>query len=353
MDYTLLSNIICRVVCGESHGTAFFINCKIAITAFHVLEDLSQIKLYFDGKEEAYNAKYIKPQDYNYEEIDIALLEIEKELNTSDFLEFVNRDINPKEEWTSRAYPIVKGNEGNNFLGSEHIIQQQLVALKNNKYDIELEHDQKLSSYKGVSGSPLIINGRIAGVINSELTERGESKELCAISTKYFCKLLKSYDINIVIDSCALSNKLDNSGASLWEKTIPSDKRNLSDKIKSVCTEISNRRINKYNRDVTYGKIELELFSERIISALKFRIFEACQNELINFVERSVSLPMTSKDVDNLIEIFTSKAELIIKDKSKDYSYSDISNRDLLRKIVLDLIDECYLSFDEEGIYEE
>ena len=71
----------------------------------------------------------------------------------------------------------------------------------------------------------------------------------------------------------------------------------------------------------------------------------------MNLVECDSVINLSGKDIEEIIEKYTDKAEYIIKERSKDYYYSGISNRDTLRKIVLDLIDECYLAFDEEGIY--
>ena len=352
MDYTKLSKVICRVTCGDSCGSAFLVNCNFALTAFHVLDDLNNILLHFDGVNEPYKAQYASEFD-QYETIDIAVLRINEKIECDCFFDFANRKINPGEKWESRAYPAVKGTTGNNFFGNDHVVQQQLSDLKNNKYDVELEHDKKLSSYKGVSGSPLIIDEKICGIINSELLEKNESKELCAISCKYFIDLLMYLNAIISKEYIPDMDKSDIAGIHLWKKTTPSDKRNLSGKIYDVCSAISERRVKKYNRDVASGKIESELFSDRVISALKFRIFEVCQDELIRFVDTRVDSALSPDEIDNLIDVFTTKAELIVKDRSTDYSYNGISNRDLLRKIVLDLIDECYLAFDEYGIYEE
>lgn len=352
MNYTELSKIICRVISGESCGSAFLVNREFALTAFHVLDDPCNILLFFDGVNEPYKVEYASEFD-KYKSMDIGVLKINKKIECDCFFEFADRKINPGEKWVSRAYPAIKGTSGNNFLGDDHIVQQQLSNLKNNKYDIELEHDKKLSSYKGVSGSPLIIDEKIFGIINSELLEKKESKELCAISCKYFIELLKLLNAKINTENASTTDRSDIAGIQLWNNTTPSDKRNLSGKIFDVCSAISDRRVKKYNRDATSGKIELGLYSDRTISALKFRIFEACQNELIRFVDTRIDSVLSPEEIDSLIDVFTTKAELIIKDKSQDYSYNGISNRDLLRKIVLDLIDECYLSFDKCGIYEE
>ncbi|MDY3547430.1 hypothetical protein PG291_02285 [Riemerella anatipestifer] len=84
---------------------------------------------------------------------------------------------------------------------------------------------------------------------------------------------------------------------------------------------------------------------------MKYRIFEVCQDELIEFCE----INDTSKEIDmglinQLIDKYTVRASSIIEEKSKDYYYP-LRNKDLLKKVVLALINDCYLSFDEKGIY--
>lgn len=351
MDYTQLKNIVCRVESGMKSGTGFLINDEYVLTAFHVLDDLNTINLYFDSIQEHRDATYIDDKNDEYKNKDIALLRLTKKACCKEYLSFLNRKLRPKEQWTSRAYPKTKGNSGNNFIGDEHVIQQHHDVLKNGKYDIELEHDQKLDSYEGVSGAPLIIDMLIAGVINSELKEQSISKELYALSTYHFLELLKKHNIKTTETNTSVSNKEDIAGTDGWSEIIPNDKRNLAEKIKSVCSEIKQYRVNQYAREVCIGKAEQSIYDDRVISSIKYRIFEECQKELMNLVESNEVINLSFKDIETIIEKYTDKAEYIIKERSKDYHYSGISNRDTLRKIVLDLIDECYLAFDEEGIY--
>lgn len=351
MDYTQLSNIVCRVESGSKSGTGFLINDEYVLTAFHVLNDLNMINLYFDSKEDPQKATYIDDNNDEYKKKDIALLRLTTKAGCKEYLSFLNRKLNPNEQWTTRAYPQIKGTKGNNFIGDDHIIQQHHNDLKNGKYDIELEHDQKFGSYKGVSGAPLIIDKLIAGVINSELIEQEISIELHALSTYHFQELLKKYNITTTTANTSVSNKEDIAGTNGWSDIIPIDKRNLAEKIKSVCSEIKQYRIAQYAREACNGKAELSIVNDRVVSSIKYRIFEVCQTELMNLVEGNEVINLSGKDIEAIIEKYTDKAEYIIKERSKDYHYSGISNRDTLRKIVLDLIDECYLAFDEEGIY--
>ena len=144
---------------------------------------------------------------------------------------------------------------------------------------------------------------------------------------------------------------IDSSGIDEWPKIESTDVRNFKDKILAVNGSIREARINKYCRDIASGKVELSKHSDRFVSAMKFRIFEVCQEELMDFCDSFTEGELSNEQIKNLIERYTDKAVEVIEDKSKDYNYP-LKNRDILRKIVLALIDECYLSFDYIGIYE-
>ncbi len=57
------------------------------------------------------------------------------------------------------------------------------------------------------SGAPLLIDGFVAGIINTELTERGNSKELNALSVKYFKALLVSENLRVLTKESPTQNK--------------------------------------------------------------------------------------------------------------------------------------------------
>ena len=61
---------------------------------------------------------------------------------------------------------------------------------------------------------------------------------------------------------------------------------------------------------------------------------------------------LESQELKVFIENYISDAKDIIEDKKKVYHYPTFTD-DFIQKIILDLIDECYLSFDEKGIYDD
>lgn len=136
-----------------------------------------------------------------------------------------------------------------------------------------------------------------------------------------------------------------------WNKTIPLDIRDFTDKIKSVHSKIREVRLKKYYRDIASGEVELDSYPEREVSSMKYRIFEVCQDELMDFTEYPKKENLKIEDINNLIEKYTNQAFKVIEERSLDHAYP-FKNKDILRKIVLALINDCYLSFDEKGIYE-
>lgn len=142
----------------------------------------------------------------------------------------------------------------------------------------------------------------------------------------------------------------DDSATELWDNLEQKDIRNFKDKLLDVNSNIRDARIEMYCREIASGKVELNNYPEREISAMKYRVFEICQKELLDFCDENEQRELSNTDINNLITKYTEQAYNIIEERTKDYNYP-VKNKDTLKKIVLALIDECYLSFDEKGIY--
>lgn len=174
------------------------------------------------------------------------------------------------------------------------------------------------------------------------------SKKIQNLSNEELDKVYTFIKSKFAVDTLQLSE--DTSAAEEWEALEPEDVRNIEDKLKNVCAEIRQSRIIQYCREIASGKIELQYYSERDISAMKFRIFEVCQDELNNIIEKKESPQCTIEEIKSIIECYNQRAVQVIANMSTDYNYP-IKNETTLRKVVLSLIDECYISFDEKGLY--
>lgn len=203
-----LAKIVYKVECGESIGTAFFISNNRAITAFHVIgSDYSVNPIYLkDTVGNTYEAQLSNKIDDYYKKLDIALLEVNLPVPIDNFPILVAYDsIEENTTCSSRGFPKSKQITADNLTCT---VNQQLQQVKDNKIDIELEHSKKLDSYKGYSGAPLLIDNAIIGLINTELIERGLSKELSALSLKHIKKLITDEGIRVIERNIGNNNSL-------------------------------------------------------------------------------------------------------------------------------------------------
>ncbi|WP_179347664.1 trypsin-like serine protease [Winogradskyella pacifica] len=351
MFNSTLTSLVYQINCGTKNGTAFLITKNFALTVYHVVsEHKSQdIKLSQNDKL-IVKAKIISDDIEESKVKDFAILELEEEVLNVSFLCLANStNIKPGTKWTSRGYPKSKMDTGENMYQDDNTVHQHLSYLKSRKIDIELNHNLKWSSYEGISGAPLIIDDKIIGIINSELIEKQKSKELCALSIRYLEKILKE-KCEIIINSEIRSKEIDIVAETSYEELIPNDKRNLPEKLKESCTTISDNWINLYCREHASGKLEIERYTDQEIRSIKFVVFEVCQFELLKFVDSNINKELTLEQIEGLINKFIKKGNKAIKDKSSQYRYV-ANNKTFMRKIVLDLINDCFLSFDKNGIY--
>jgi len=347
--FDILTQVVCKVNCSRS-GTAFLVSENFALTAYHVVKGEDSIVLSVNGEE--VDARIHENVSEKYKRLDVALLKLSHSVERERYLDIVEQKINLGDNWVTRGYPCAKKFTGDNLFTDKNKIIQIFPELKNGKIDVELDIDRKFDTYAGLSGAPLIINDRVVGIINTELKETGSSKELNGLTVRHFKDLFEETGICVLQkEDLSLSDRLDHFGCEKWEETKPSDIRNFADKITAVCDDITKRRIGNYCKLIASGKSELSRYSEHDIRAMKFRIFEGCQEDLLDFVEKKSKDKFSIDEISELIELYTKKAASIIKDRSQDHNYP-LLNSDILKKIVLDLIDECYLSFDEEGLYE-
>jgi hypothetical protein len=246
-----------------------------------------------------------------------------------------------------RGFQKVVENEGRTF---ECIVKD---PPSNNEFKVTLgigeQFNSETENAKGLSGSGVFViqNGQLhlLGALKSVKGPEAKNDDILCCSIEVIREFLP--DTFTVLQQ----TDLDITAADQYEVLATTDARNFSDKVLAVCPQINPHRIKSYSSDIVLGNAELAIYDQRAISAMKFRIFKACQEELIDYLEDRQEEAMTSQEIKALIEKYTDRAVKIITTKSESYSYP-IKDRDIIGKIVLDLIDQCFLSFDKQGLYE-
>ncbi|WP_434950502.1 trypsin-like peptidase domain-containing protein [Shewanella sp. HL-SH4] len=351
-------DVIFQVECNGK-GTAFLISESLMMTAFHVVEDSEQgeeITL-FNEKHGKVTGIVNKLITEDLKAIDIAVLDVSKNIVDSNYVKLAISEKFPEGvKWYTRGFISAKGSDGLNILpiGSNTITSSYdvLTEVRNN-YDIDLSVEKEWDSYEGMSGSPFMVNGYAYGVITTEIAQGEKTKEITALSTRKYSSLIRDLGVKI-IDKEILDSKpeYDTSANESYELINNYDPRSLSDKLKSVCQEIRKARIQLYSRSAVNSNIELDQFPKQRVNALKYRIFEACQKLLLTKIEHGLEPKLTVDQIEDILDEFSDEATKIIKELTMDYTYP-IKNRESIKNAILSLIDDCYLAFDEEGLYEE
>ncbi|MDA2733679.1 hypothetical protein PDQ75_00780 [Bacillus cereus group sp. Bc015] len=134
---------------------------------------------------------------------------------------------------------------------------------------------------------------------------------------------------------------------SVWDSLEPpTDNRGIKDKIYDVDKDYKRRKLGLKARDIAAIKEEFQQLPDQEQGSYRYRIFEACQKRLNELLDKE--LPV---DVDEWLEELFEASKKHLEDKSKDYAYA-IQSDDAIKKVILELIDSCFLSFDEKGFYD-
>lgn len=122
------------------------------------------------------------------------------------------------------------------------------------------------------------------------------------------------------------------------------DKRNLEEKILDNCPSYPKSKIASLARKACSSKTEEEASNKSFLS-LKYRVFEACDDYF--FENEKFSKTVAQASIDETIKALQQKAIESVEELKKDYTYT-VSNKEAINNIVINLIDSCFICFDEE-----
>lgn len=352
LEINNLNEIIVKVNEGSGIVLKFEADKKCyVLTAYHNIEDCidnnEEIGL-FDDKNKQYN---ILKKPYFNKKNDFVLLEIQYINKDIPIVKYDN-NILPEDKIIFMGYPDKGEEKRKDLSGKVNEWNRTKTAIKVVEENIQgafVVKEKTNEVIVGFSGSGVFKkNGQklsLIGILKSLPEEDFDYKEISCVAIEKILEFIQ--DENLA--ELTFSNPL----MAEWNKINHEDERNLKDKLKDACPEIKGYRIKQYIRQATLGKAEQLIYSEREISTIRYMIFDECQDELMSFIENNEEdNNLTFNEINNLLENYIKRAKKIICDKRDEYKYGNFSD-DIIKKIILDLIDTCYISFDEEGIYEE
>lgn len=199
-DIKQIEKITGQIDCNN-WGTCFLVSNSVAITARHVVENdfSNNLSVKFPNiTEEIVTGKVIKED----KEFDIALIQLDKEFDVETFPFSIHPAIR-NEKWEAYGFPISKMDSG-------HISYGTISRTNENglDWDIDIQTgSDDIESHSGMSGSALIVEGKIIGVL---IKETEINRTIYAISSIKIQSFLKDNKIPISKPNASIPNDLIN-----------------------------------------------------------------------------------------------------------------------------------------------
>jgi hypothetical protein len=179
-----------QVTCGNKSGTAFFVAAdgdkQILLTSEHNLPEGQPVKIYLNETEVEVEILERIPDR------DVAILELKNKLETIiPALPLKKTEIPYDENWETYGFPTQRVESGGRYTGS---VSRTNIGTK---WDVDLECEQynNLDQFDGLSGSPLVMNGHVVGVIGYDTVGT-----LGATSIGSIAEILNKHHIMVTID---------------------------------------------------------------------------------------------------------------------------------------------------------
>jgi len=212
--------------------------------------------------------------------------------------------------------------------------------------EVELNNTilEKIKACKWFSSS--IDNGR-EEYIKARLMDELDSRQS---KTDFFNRVISKAEVELIFIKAKSGNQIKKDDA-LWKMwnsiEVPNDKRNVVEKLKSRWSDINDKDILVFSKKAVQGGIERESYSgEKDFMSLRYRVFDFCENKLIEILESNPSIENLYSPESFIDEVFNfAKFEIEKLQEVFQYSYKTDS---LIYNIIFELIDNCYLAFDDE-----
>ncbi|KQL19080.1 hypothetical protein [Cytobacillus solani] len=294
------------------------------------------------GKE--YNTQYLKSLNINLPDEPIIKLLIKKDFDKKNLLSTVKTVL--LDEYRKQY----KGKESDGFLQLLEELSDELWISFLNKIDWKFEQEDEeelektlIEEIRKQSFYKVNLIGKESYVISALLDEFEKRQNI----KDHFGRLINDAQVRLKLLEVGNNQyKMSDPVYEQWEKLeSPDDKRNVDEKIKAVSISYSKKKLNMFARKIGAVKIELAKIDNKDKGAYQYRIYDACEERLLEILDSYDGSEVEPRVVDGWIDDLVQFAETHLAEKSKDFTYP-FKNKDTLRNTILELFDSCYLSFD-------
>lgn len=215
--------------------------------------------------------------------------------------------------------------------------------------DNELELRERLSSLVEILCIKFSVECKYSKKIFSCIMDLIESQSL---EKDFLNKVVHVAQIEVLFKDFALEakveEKLDPTHIK-WDEIKNNDIRDLEKKILNVCEDFDKDELNELEDEFIEGKFEQSSCPDiREVKAYNYRIYKTCKKHIKLILKDKKEFKFSEKEIVEVFEDLTNISEDHILDKSKTYKipYKD---RDMVKKTILVLFQECFLALDKVG----
>ncbi|OBU47322.1 hypothetical protein AYY26_11820 [Photobacterium phosphoreum] len=159
----------------KGRGTCFSISDNLILTAYHVVENSTSINVYLSSDDFAEGNSIEAVCIYSNPQIDIAILKVANG-KISSSIELYRTAINIDSKVKSCGYPIEK----EHYHAPINVeITNTFSHMTSKQWSFEVSQSNTVSQYKGMSGAPVMYDGRCIGILQ---VQQGENT-LYSLST--------------------------------------------------------------------------------------------------------------------------------------------------------------------------
>ncbi|MDU1055406.1 serine protease [Clostridium baratii] len=347
--------------CNGVRGTAIFMSSKspeydFIVTANHCLSN------YNENSDIIFSKKDILVKNvFKCDELDLAIIQIEKSNEVS---LFSYTDIDELEDYKGEiilyGYPNVLRDEEINYC------RLNCKYSANSKNLVQLEILREISTFnfpaieflEGMSGSPVYIEKNDIEVFVGMYYENSHKdfayRHINIIPLNTIQDIINDNNLSALNLSFSSNLSQEEHLDPLYGKyynLVKNDFRNLKDKIMDVCPNYNDKKIKLLARKVANTMCETGQLTEKRRAALLYRVFLAANERQCDLVIDEKET-LTKEEINFWLNQYVDYAKKIIDEKSEEYKYI-LKSRDTIEGVVLQLINDCYISFDEKGYYDE
>ena len=133
-----------------------------------------------------------------------------------------------------------------------------------------------------------------------------------------------------------------------WDDIHCDDVRNINEKFLCVCPDYERDSLEELEEEYIDGAYEQSHHqNHRQVKAYNYRVYKTCQKNIKKFLKEQKGIFSQDK-IEAFIEELTCEAYKLIQDKAKTYDVA-FEDQDMVRKTIIILFQDCYLSLDEGG----